>query len=60
MKRQTVIIQVTPTVECWGNFKKWCEAKGVNHRSMLTLKKAPTIDKPIQIEDWILHRVQFM
>jgi len=53
MKRQNAIIIISPTVECWGNFKKMCEAKDIPYHSLKMLKF------PILYKDFIIHKVEF-
>lgn len=53
MQRQNAIIIISPTVECWGNFKKMCEAKGLPYHS---LKMKPF---PILFKDFVIHKVEF-
>jgi hypothetical protein len=53
MKRQNVIVITAPDVECWGNFKKMCEAKGLPYHSL----KAKTF--PIDYKGYRIEKVQF-
>lgn len=41
MKRQNVIVVISPTIEVWGNFKKLCEAKGFDVLPYHSLKSKP-------------------
>ncbi len=53
MQRQNVIVIVAPTIECWGNFKKMCEAKVLPYHSLKMLKF------PILYKDFVIHKVEF-
>ena len=57
MNRQLVIILVAPTIECWGNFKKLCEAKGFDVLPYHSLKSKKF---PILHGEFIIHKVKFM
>lgn len=59
MNRQTVIIVVSPAPECWGNFKKLCEAKGWVYQTLSNQGKVPKIGQPVTIEGCEVHRVRF-
>ena len=59
MHRQTVILITSPAPECWGNFKKLCEAKGWVYQSLFNKGLVPKIDKPVKIEKYVIHRVLF-
>ena len=55
MKRQTIIIQITPgkEPEAWGNLKKLCEAKGHKYNTLSKEKM------PIELENCTIYRVPF-
>jgi hypothetical protein len=53
MKRKNVILIISPTIECWGNFKKMCEAKQLPYHSLKMLKF------PIFYDNYVIHRVEF-
>lgn len=53
MQRQNAIIIISPTIECWGNFKKMCEAKKLPYHSLKMLKF------PIIYGEYIIHKVTF-
>ena len=56
MKRQNVIIilnHLTLEVECFGNFKKMCEAKSLPYHSL----KAKSF--PFTFDNWKVDRVKF-
>jgi len=53
MQRKNAIIIISPTIECWGNFKKMCEAKGLPYHSLKMLKF------PITYKDSIIYKVEF-
>lgn len=53
MQRKNVIITTSPTIECWGNFKKMCEAKGLPYHSLKMLKF------PIEYKEYKIHKVEF-
>lgn len=61
MTRQTVIIIVSPVVECWGNFKKMCEAKGWKHQTLCNkgLNPKVTDELPKEINGHFVKRVNF-
>lgn len=59
MKRETIIIQVTPTVEPWGNFKKWCLAKGFNPQTLANKKQVPKVGQPVKIGEYLIYREDF-
>jgi len=59
MNRQTLIIVVSPAPECWGNFKKLCEAKGWKYQQLANAGKVPKIGQPVEIDGLIVHRVKF-
>lgn len=49
MKRQNIIIVTTPDkIQCWGNFKKACEANELPYHS-LKMKKFPIVYKDYRI-----------
>jgi len=54
MKRQNIIVIVTPQIEAWGNFKKMCEAKGLPYHSLKALHF------PITWKEYEIHRVPFL
>lgn len=57
MNRQTIIVIITPTletIECWGNFKKACEAKGWKYNTLSKLKL------PIEHDGCKIERVPFL
>lgn len=55
MNRQTIIVIITPTkTECWGNFKKACEAKGWPYNTLSKRKM------PIEYEGCKIDRVPFL
>lgn len=58
MSNQTVIIIVTPAVECWGNFKKLCQAKGWNHQTLANSRKVPKLGQPVEIKGHKVYRVE--
>jgi hypothetical protein len=53
MQRKKVILIISPTIECWGNFKKMCEAKGLPYHSLKMLRF------PILYKDFVIHKVDF-
>lgn len=53
MKRQNIIVIIAPAVECWGNFKKLCEAKELPYHS-LKMRKFP-----IKFGEYVIHKVPF-
>ena len=59
MNRQTVILIVSPAPECWGNFKKLCEAKGWVYQTLANHKQVPKLNKPVTIKGHTIHRVIF-
>lgn len=49
MNRQHIIVLTTPCdVQCWGNFKKACEANNLPYHS-LKMKKFPIVYKDYRI-----------
>ena len=57
MKRQTVIVIITPTlqnIECWGNLKKACIAHRWSYNT-LSKRKLPT-----EYEGYRIERVPFL
>ena len=57
MKRQTIIIVITPTlqtIECWGNLKKACIAHGWAYNTLSKRKL------PIEYEGYRIERVPFL
>ena len=59
MNRQSVILIVSPAPECWGNFKKLCEAKGWVYQTLSNQGKIPKLNNPVEINGFIIHRVKF-
>ena len=59
MNRLTVILIISPAPECWGNFKKLCEAKGWKYQTLSNQGKIPKLNKPIEINGFTIHRVRF-
>ena len=53
MQRQNVIITVAPAIECWSNFKKLCEVKGLPYHSLKMLKF------PVTYKDYVIYKVEF-
>ncbi len=54
MKGQTIIVIITPfEIECWGNFKKACKAKGWKYNTLVKLQL------PIEHDNCSIHRVEF-
>jgi len=53
MKRQTVIIYSTPTPECYGNLKLFCDSKGLKYNTYSKVKL------PFEFDGYQVHRVQF-
>jgi hypothetical protein len=56
MKRQHIIVVIAPTLECWGNFKKLCQAKGYDILPYHSLKSKHF---PIIYKEWAIHKVPF-
>ena len=54
---KTIIIQTSPTVECYTTFKGLCGAKGWVYQSLSNTKKVPQIGNPVTIEGCKIHRV---
>ena len=57
MKRQTIIVIITPTlqtIECWGNFKKACIAHGWAYNTLSKRKL------PIEFDGATIYRVPFL
>lgn len=59
MYRQTVILITSPAPECWGSFKKLCEAKGWVYQTLANAGKIPKIGSPVNIKKHTIHRVRF-
>jgi len=59
MNRQTIIVIVSPAPECWGNFKKLCEAKGWVYQTLANDRKIPKIGQPVEVDGLVIHRVRF-
>lgn len=55
MNRQNIIVVTTPEgqTQCWGNFKKACEANELPYHS-LKMKKLP-----VYYKDWVINKVRF-
>jgi len=53
---KTIIIQISPTVECYSTFKGLCEAKGLVYQTLANAKKVPTVGNPVTIEGCKIHR----
>ena len=54
MKRQNVIVvTVSYTIQCWGNFKKACEVNKLPYHSLKMLKF------PIQYKEYVFYKVPF-
>jgi len=54
---KTIIVQVSPSVESWGTFKKCCIEKGWVYQTLYNDGLAPKIGKPAKIKDCELHRI---
>lgn len=55
---KTVIIIISPKVECYGSFKKMCNAKGLIYQSLANLRKNPKIDEVVEIDGMTVTRVE--
>ena len=54
MNRQNIIVVRTPDkIQCWGNFKKACEANDLPYHSLKMLKF------PINHRGYIIKKVRF-
>jgi hypothetical protein len=54
MNRQNIIVVTTPNkIQCWGNFKKACEANKLPYHSLKMLSF------PIKYKDWKIEKVRF-
>lgn len=50
MQRKNIITIISPEVETWGNFKKFCEAKNLPYHSLKGLKF------PIKFKEFEIHK----
>lgn len=55
---KTIIIQTSPTLECFTTFKGLCEAKGWVYQTLANAKKVPTVGKHVTVDGCKLHRVE--
>ena len=52
---RNVIVVVTPTtVECWGNFKKMCEEKGISYNYLKSKKL------PLEYREYKIYRLPML
>ncbi len=58
MNTKTAIIITSPVVECWGNFRKLCQARGWVYQTLSNSKRVPRIGHPVIIEGETVHRVE--
>lgn len=53
---KTVIVQLSPNVECYGSFKKFCRDKKLVYQSLYNANLMPDIDKPVKISNYTVIR----
>lgn len=59
IETKVIVLQLQPTIiiECWGSFKKLCEAKGWKHQSLANAKVTPQIGNPVTIQNLLVFRI---
>jgi len=60
MNNKTIIVTVSPAVECWGNFRKLCKARGWKYQTLSNRRKVPKPGKPVKIEGEAVHKVPLL
>ena len=60
MNQKTVIVVIVNDglPECYGSFKKFCIAKGINYQTMLNKKTTPRIGNSLTIQGFEIHKVE--